>query len=111
VLLDGGRVIACGTPAELVSSAGLRPSVRLRLDRPLAAGDLGGAGEARPIGGNDRELVVEVRDSSVVPALLETVGRRGAAVLEMSLHQPNLADVFFALTGRALRDETGGAPP
>jgi hypothetical protein len=26
-------------------------------------------------------------------------------VLELAVHRPDLADVFFALTGRALRDQ------
>ena len=38
VILDGGRVIAAGTPAEL--AAGLQPRLRFRLDRPLDAGGL-----------------------------------------------------------------------
>ena len=31
----------------------------------------------------------------------------GADVLELTLQRPNLADAFFRLTGRALRDEDG----
>jgi ABC-2 type transport system ATP-binding protein len=37
VVLDGGRVVASGTPAEL--AAGAISRLRFRLDRPLDAGD------------------------------------------------------------------------
>jgi ABC-2 type transport system ATP-binding protein len=110
VLLDLGRVIASGTPAELVAQTGLRPSVRLRTASAVAANVVEGVGEVRLVAASGRELVVEIGDSSAVPAVLGAVTRRGAEILEMSLQQPNLADVFFALTGRALRDDDGGSP-
>jgi len=36
-ILDGGRIVASGTPDEL--AAGIAPRLRFRLDRPLADGD------------------------------------------------------------------------
>jgi ABC-2 type transport system ATP-binding protein len=39
-VLDGGRIVASGTPAEL--TAGARPRLRFRLDRPLEVAEVGG---------------------------------------------------------------------
>src|SRR5205823_230409 len=40
---------------------------------------------------------------------IETLAGGGAAVLWMALVRPGLADAFFAITGRALRDEDAPA--
>ena len=45
-ILDGGRLVAPGTPAEL--TAGTRPRLRFRLDRPLARARSPGWGGSRP---------------------------------------------------------------
>jgi hypothetical protein len=42
-----------------------------------------------------------------VPAVPAAALATGIDVLDMTLHRPSLADAFFALTGRALRDEDG----
>ena len=44
-----------------------------------------------------------------MPAILAAALRVGGDVLEMALVRPSLADAFFALTGRALRDEDAPA--
>jgi ABC-2 type transport system ATP-binding protein len=43
-ILDRGRLVASGTPAEL--TAGSRPRLRFRLDRPIADADVAGLGAA-----------------------------------------------------------------
>jgi ABC-2 type transport system ATP-binding protein len=43
-VLDGGRIVASGTPAEL--TAGLQPRLRFRLDRPLRDDRLAALGQA-----------------------------------------------------------------
>jgi ABC-2 type transport system ATP-binding protein len=109
VLLDAGRVVATGTSASLVAGAGITPLVRLRTARPLPAGWLGGISGARIAEAGLAETTVAVSDAGTVPAVLAAALASGADVLEMALHRPSLADAFFALTGRGLRDEDGAA--
>jgi ABC-2 type transport system ATP-binding protein len=105
VLLDEGRVLAVGTPAELVANAGMAPRLELRTARPLPPGWLDGVRGARPLGSRDGETVVAIADTALAPAVLDAAARAGGSVLALTLHRPNLADVFFSLTGRALRDD------
>ena len=112
VLVDHGRVVASGAPATLVAGAGMTPVVRLRTARPLPATWLDGIPGTRIADVADVETAVAVADAASVPAVLAAALATGIDVLDMTLHRPSLADAFFALTGRALRDDDSpGAAP
>ena len=97
-VLDHGRIVAEGTPAELkrrISGA----HIRLRL---ADAASLEAAALALPEGTpDDEELVLRVPLQRGVAALREMLARLGDTVLvdDLSIHTPDLDDVFFALTG------------
>jgi len=108
-IVDHGKVIALGTPRELVASLGAEHVVEFAVDGAGEAGmpeaALGGLpsveGVARD-GGSWRLTVREVHRA--VPALLAALAERGAAPTHLSLHHASLEDVFVAMTGRSLRD-------
>jgi ABC-2 type transport system ATP-binding protein len=107
-IMDHGKIIALGSPRELVASIGVEHIVELAIDG--AAGI--DAGALRTIEG-----VLDARvDSNVVrmqvaalhlavPALLAELVRRGIPLTELRTHSATLEDVFVTLTGRHLRDE------
>ena len=108
-VIDHGRVIADGTPAELKAATGSR-SVDVR---PRSTADLATVRAVlAEVGGRCPDAVETLgRDVLSVPvdhddALAAVVGRLtalGVAVDELTLRRPTLDEVFFALTGR--RDE------
>ena len=105
VLLDEGSVVAGGTPAELVARAGKLPVVRLRTERSLPEGWLAGIGAAEIARRDGLEVDVEIHALTDVASVLLAAARAGGEVREVEVRRPNLADVFFTLTGRGLRDE------
>jgi ABC-2 type transport system ATP-binding protein len=105
VLLDAGRVVAAGPPATLVRACGLLPRLRLRTADPLPPGWHAAVPGATVVDGTGPDVVVGIGDAAVVPLVLAAAARAGGAVLDVALHRPDLADAFFALTGRALRDD------
>jgi ABC-2 type transport system ATP-binding protein len=107
VLLDDGRVVATGTPAELVAQTGMRPRVELRTAHPLPPHWCDGTPGARIVHGDGTRVALEVTHDAAVSGVLMAAVRAGGDVVEMSVHRPNLADAFFVLTGRALRDDDG----
>jgi ABC-2 type transport system ATP-binding protein len=99
-VLDGGRIVADGTPEELKR---LVPGGHIRL-RFADAEALDAA--SRLLHGSssdDAGLALTVPTDGGVGTLRTLLGRLDAANLEvddLSIHTPDLDDVFFALTGR-----------
>ncbi|MGW4241258.1 ATP-binding cassette domain-containing protein [Nocardia sp. NPDC004722] len=99
-LLDGGKVVAQGTPEELKR---LVPGghVNLRFTDPRALD-----AAARLLGAttrDDDELTLQVASDGGVDSLHTLLDRLSAAGLraaELSIHTPDLDDVFLALTGQ-----------
>jgi ABC-2 type transport system ATP-binding protein len=98
-VLDAGRLVAVGTADELKRQV---PGGHVRL-RFGDAGRLDAA--ARVLSGatkDDEALSLHVPSEGGVPALRALLGQLEAAgidVDEVSVHTPDLDDVFFALTG------------
>ena len=110
VLIDGGCVVAAGTPAELIEREGGGLRLELRTHSPLHAGWLDEVGGAtileRPPGAFDDGEVTHVSldDLTLAARVLDCAASRGAGVVDFHLHRPSLQDVFLKFTGRALRD-------
>jgi len=107
VILDHGKVIAAGTPAELVASLGAEQILELTLagdaEPPFAA--LGALPGVRSVTPRERNLVLSITDmGTALPALLQLLGREGRAVATLTTHEATLEDVFVKLTGRGLRE-------
>jgi len=109
-IVDHGRIIAEGPPAELVTSLGgehvLEIAVREEGSRPLpvaAVDGLPGVRAVRAEGGRLRLTVTEPH--LAVPAVLERLRQGGWELSGLTTRHASLEDVFVALTGRHLRDE------
>ena len=107
LLVDEGRVVATGTPQELIVRAGTRPQIRLNTRTRLPRGwvnGLSGAYEVEAPPGDGVTATVTVDEVEIVPEVLRRARDAGGEVKDFVLHQPNLQDAFIALTGHALRD-------
>ena len=99
-VLDQGKVVASGSPEELKRSI---PGAHVRL---RFADFTGLDAAARTLGEafrHEETLTLEVPSDGgavAVRALLNRLGDMAADVDEVSVHTPDLDDVFFALTGR-----------
>ncbi len=104
--LHRGRVLAEGTPEELVSSVeGVRRIVAT-LRNPVEHAPLAGIGGVERVVPEGRDLVVhcEERPGVVADVVAGVVGI-GGDIVNLSVQRPNLEDVFVKLTGEALRRE------
>ncbi len=107
-VVDKGKVIALGTPLELIASLGAEHVVEFALadERLLPAlpvlQALPGVRRAaiKPDGGS---LIVEHLHEAL-PALLAAVANP-SAFTRLTTHSATLEDVFVSLTGRHLRDD------
>jgi ABC-2 type transport system ATP-binding protein len=105
-IMDHGKIIARGTPRELVASIGAEHVVEFSAARAVdhtALRKLEGVRDVRADNGSTQLQVTELHRA--VPALLEELGRQGVPLTELRTHSASLEDVFVVLTGRHLRDE------
>lgn len=108
-IVDYGKLMALGTPAEL--------------KRKVMGGDVIEAeftslsDEAfRALKDSDFTIQIKKRDSSLtllvkqgaeaVPKIVEIVNAKGGRISSITLRQPTLDDVFLHFTGRSIREDT-----
>src|SRR5665809_110973 len=101
-VIDHGRVIAEGTPAQLKASVG-RGALHVRLldpaQRPDAERALASVLEAVHTEPDPAALAAPCADSGRAAEALAALARAGVAIADFSLGQPSLDEVFLALTG------------
>ncbi len=112
-IVDQGRVIACGTHAELIALVGQQTRVDLKLSADggaveaawrAVAGVSQVSVQADHAGGPPAVTVLCDDSNRVLPHLFEIAGRHGARITSVDIQEPNLEMVFLHLTGKALRD-------
>lgn len=106
-IVDRGKVIALGTPRELIRSLGAEQVVECAVGdgerlAPEALAALPGVLRARGDGTLHTLQVTAAHET--IPALLARIAREGCTLTELRTHSPTLEDVFVSLTGRHLRD-------
>ncbi len=110
-VIDHGRVIASGTPAELKAKVGgqtldVRPTDPADLGRAAAIVEaaVGQAPVSRP---DDPGLLsVPVEDEEALPTVVQRLHQERIAVTELALRLASLDEVFLALTGHAAEEES-----
>ena len=108
-ILDHGKVIALGTPRELIAATCAEQMVEFSAGSAAKALDvpalrrIDGVREVRTENGVVLMQVTQLHTS--VPALLAELTRQNVPLTELRTHSATLEDVFVTLTGRHLRDE------
>ncbi|WP_433508691.1 ATP-binding cassette domain-containing protein [Nonomuraea sp. CA-143628] len=101
-VIDHGKVIAHGTPAELKHVVGgqtvlVRPADHTRLRE---SAEIISAVAGRPAESPGRDVTtVPVEGDAAFTEIVARLGAAGIAVTELSLRLPSLDEVFFTLTG------------
>jgi ABC-2 type transport system ATP-binding protein len=107
-IIDHGRVMASGTPAQLIAELGGHHMIE------FAAGDGAASGtdvwRALPgveaVHHDNGKIVLSAREPhETIPALLAAVQQRGLRLEHLATRQASLEDVFVHLTGRHLRED------
>jgi oleandomycin transport system ATP-binding protein len=125
-VVDHGRVIATGTPAELKAAAGaqtlaVRPAdpadlpvvvaevtALARLSGAASPGGpvgLAGSGQAEVTG---TTVTAPAADPALLPALVRRLDDAGVVIAELTLRGSTLDEVFLSLTGHRAEDPADG---
>jgi ABC-2 type transport system ATP-binding protein len=107
-IVDHGRVIALGTPRDLVASLSAEHVVEFATapGAPVREEALRQVDGVEAAVRRDDTLRIRVAElHRAVPALLAELHRQGVQLTELRTHSATLEDVFVELTGRHLREE------
>ena len=112
-IMDHGKIIALGSPSQLVKKVKMENTVTVVPDRTsssLIEQIKGMAGVKNVYTAPDetekREILKVITDSpdDILPELVSTIVNEGTKVLSVQLSRVTLEDVFITLTGRSLRE-------
>jgi len=102
-IVDHGRLIALGTPADLIAKLEARNIIEFTSEPELPAE----AFRTLCHGCTKHRDTWQLRVDSLadaVPQLLATIEKHGAKLVTLTTHAATLEDLFVSLTGRELRD-------
>jgi ABC-2 type transport system ATP-binding protein len=105
-VVDHGRVIALGSPAELISRLGGEHLIEFALDdpRPIDIKVLEGLKAVTAVRREDEGYILTANaPHEAIPALLQYLGDR--RLVRLTTRHASLEDVFVSLTGRHLRED------
>ena len=116
-IIDNGRIVVEGTPAELKQAVGTDTVV---LGLEPSAGDnvvasvrehLDGLVEPDAVAPSPGGVTLAVHNaSSAIPTLLRHLDGNGFQITSLQMRQPSLDDVFMKYTGRHIRAEAADQP-
>jgi ABC-2 type transport system ATP-binding protein len=104
-IMDHGKIIALGTPLELIESLGADQIIEFRVTNHIADERLTSLPAVSHLHKRENDYSLTVTEMGVaLPALLVEIKRQGSELESLTTHQATLEDVFVSLTGRMLRD-------
>jgi oleandomycin transport system ATP-binding protein len=114
VVIDHGRVIAAGTPAQLKARIGgqvLQARPAEPTDLPATERILAAFAEGEDAPYNDGQVVsVAIADRSALGQVVRRLDDEGIVIDDLSLRRPTLDEVFLAVTGHLAEGESEDEP-
>jgi ABC-2 type transport system ATP-binding protein len=108
-IMDHGRVIGLGTPAQLIASLGADQIIEFTISGDVQSFEASALAHLPGVTGTrakEQGYALTVSEiGATLPALLAEFDKRQVKLDQLTTHQATLEDVFVNLTGRQLRDE------
>ena len=103
-IISKGRIIATGSPDELMENSANELSLTLRSADANVFAIVRETG-FDPVRHNSHYIKVRVKRTDDVRKILDAVKDAGSSLLSLDVRKPNLEEVFLKLTGEALNEE------
>ncbi|MCR9296902.1 MAG: ABC transporter ATP-binding protein [bacterium] len=111
-IVDSGRIIAIGTPRELISSLGAEHVIEFMTNSDLGSSDDGASFDwLKSLPSVDRiesdhshHRIIAGEPHAVLPALFAELKQRDLRLANLTTRHASLEDVFVSLTGRHLNE-------
>jgi ABC-2 type transport system ATP-binding protein len=100
-VIDAGRIVALGSPADIVARVDTEQRIRFRPSAPIPDADLAMLPEVTSVS-HIGQTVVVTGTGNLLHAVTSVLARRQIVANELRLEQADLDDAFIALTGHKL---------
>jgi ABC-2 type transport system ATP-binding protein len=107
-IIDKGKIIAMGTPRELIERSAGHSTIEVVCNRPLAAD---GTLPSWPDAINTTlthagagMIVISSRPARTLVEIVKWIDAQGLELVDVNLQRPTLEDVFIELTGKKIRE-------
>jgi ABC-2 type transport system ATP-binding protein len=105
-IIDHGKVIALGTPGELVEKIGGHHVIEFSTAPSAGSTEYRALPGVESVRNEDGVVALTVREpGETIPPLLDLLKARGLQLAHLTTRQASLEDVFVKLTGRHLRED------
>ena len=104
LILDHGQVVSLDSPEALIRSLDAERRLVFSLPDGQTAPDLAGLPLVQRVEQSPQRLVVYGHGERFVSSVVYALEDAGVPFLDLRTEQPNLEDVFLALTGREMRE-------
>jgi ABC-2 type transport system ATP-binding protein len=103
-IIDHGRIVALGSPSDLIHEIG-EDVVSLRLEDVSKAREFEELDFVKNIHVGDTVRLVVENGAGATPRICDFASKRGIRIISLELRTPTLNDVFLHHVGRELREE------
>lgn len=102
-IMNKGKIITTGTPAEIISEYGSGEKIRVRAGEKLV--DYLKKNTGLGVAYSDGVITVTLKKKEDTLAVLEAIGRSGEDWSDLTVRQDSLEEVFVKLVGSKISDE------
>jgi ABC-2 type transport system ATP-binding protein len=102
-VMDHGKIVALGKPADLIERHANETRIRLPRALPAELEWLKSISGVKSIEMGEDFTLIRFNDENIVP-MLQILDHHGISLKGLHIQQSSLEDVFLALTGSAMRD-------
>ena len=103
-IIDHGRIVDVGTPAELVRRHCPERTVFVVTDDPLAPERFRSIAQSLSVESDGAQVTIRGRGDDLVTQVVQCLAEHGMRVIDFRTEVPTLEDVFLRLTGHTIRD-------
>ncbi|MGH9405578.1 MAG: ATP-binding cassette domain-containing protein [Terriglobia bacterium] len=104
-IVNGGEVIALGTPQELIKGSGRGVHIEVRASKPVPVEKITRLDGVFGASERDGAYLIDAQGvAKAVVALVHLLEAEQAELLDLHIARPSLEDVFLQMTGRRIED-------
>ena len=103
-IMDKGKIIALDTPENLIQSLGVESRVVFTLKEPHDIACCRSLSAVTLVEQNGDRVLVQGKGDMLVVEVVTVLAKEGIRFSDLRTEQPNLEDVFLAVTGHEMKD-------